>query len=73
MSRGGMIFSKVDPKEQEDIYDEWIKITCQLYPQEAAKVGARAGGLKALDMWLKLNLGQDKGLSYQDKRFGITR
>jgi TRAP-type transport system periplasmic protein len=73
MSRGGMIFTKVDAKEQEDIYDEWIKITCQLYPQEAAKVGAKAGGLKALDMWLKLNLGEDKGLAFQDKRFGITR
>ena len=73
MSAGGMTFSQVDSKEQENLYDEYIKMTCQIYPQEAAKVGAKEGGLKALDTWLKLNLGEDKGLIYQDKRFGITR
>ena len=62
---------KPDPAEQQQLWDDWKKVTIEEYPKALAKMGKEAEALKVIDAWLELTT--DNDLAYWDKKFGITR
>ncbi|MBI2869801.1 MAG: TRAP transporter substrate-binding protein DctP [Chloroflexi bacterium] len=66
-----MEFVDVDPKEQQQYWDDWVKVTVKEFPGIVEKAGKGPEGIKVLDQWLKLVTGED--LKAWDAKLGITR
>ena len=63
----GVEFLQVDPKEQEELWDEWIRVSIDIWLPNVAKKGAEREAKVVLNRWLELNTG--KGLDFWQRKF----
>ncbi len=71
MADKGVTFLKVDPVEQDKMWDLYKEAVLRQFPEELAKKNMKPQALKLLDAWLKAVTGKD--LKFWDQKFGITR
>lgn len=69
MKDNGMVFVNVDPKEQQQVKDTWLKVVVNSFPVETGKVGYGDQGTQLLDKWLQLVTG--KNLADTKAQLGI--
>lgn len=67
LERASCKFAKVDPKEQEILWDDWIRIAIDYWLPFVEKKGVGEKGKMVLKRWLTLNTG--KGLEYWRQEF----
>jgi len=67
IKEAGVKFIQVDPKEQEEISNDWIKVTIDEWLPGLEKKGYKNEAPLLLNRWLELNTG--KGLDFWKKHF----